>query len=162
MDSSRRASAITLSLALICGTILVSALGIIVSVGLRSIGNAITWLKNEQTDGTTMMLRSEDGEYDSQVLERLRNAKYSLSVWFLEMHKVAEAVDELAVNSNELKMFFPSVFVGMTKEEFARGVYKTELRTKNVSVLFLDIVKYTLFFDENVILFQILCYLYYS
>ena len=141
MDKAWRSSAITLALALIVGGILVGILGIAVSLGLNSIAQAVRWLKNEQTDGTTLSIRNEDGEYDQQVLDRLRNAKYSLSVWFWEMHKVAQAIDELAVNSNELKMFFPSVFVGMTKEEFANGAFKADLRTKNVSVLFLDIVR---------------------
>ena len=113
-----------------------------VFIGLRSIERAVKWLKNEQMDGTTMMIRDDEGELDQEVIERLKNAKYSLSVWFSEMHSIAQAIDELATNNNELKRFFPSVFVGMTKEEFARGVYKTALRSKTVSVLFLDIVKF--------------------
>eukprot|EP01105_Mastigella_eilhardi_P000908 TRINITY_DN11119_c0_g1_i2.p1 TRINITY_DN11119_c0_g1~~TRINITY_DN11119_c0_g1_i2.p1 ORF type:complete len:289 (+),score=64.34 TRINITY_DN11119_c0_g1_i2:307-1173(+) len=89
------------------------------------------------------MLRNEEGDLDWMMLDKLQHAKYSLNVWFLEMHRVATAIDELAADSHELKRFFPSVFVGMTREDFARGAYNADLRTKNVAVLFLDIVKFS-------------------
>lgn len=140
-SEAKQASSIALGLGVAIGIGVNLLLMLVVFIGLRSIERAVKWLKNEQMDGTTMMIRTEDGELDQEAIERLKNAKYSLRVWFSEMHNIAQAIDELATNNNELKRFFPSVFVGMTKEDFARGVYKTGLRNKTVSVLFLDIVK---------------------
>eukprot|EP01105_Mastigella_eilhardi_P021177 TRINITY_DN5102_c0_g1_i2.p1 TRINITY_DN5102_c0_g1~~TRINITY_DN5102_c0_g1_i2.p1 ORF type:complete len:589 (+),score=131.62 TRINITY_DN5102_c0_g1_i2:569-2335(+) len=137
------ASGLVLGFSILFGIATLSCVGAVLVLGLRSITKAVVWLKNDQEDGTSLLVRDEDGEIDKKAMERVTSSGYSLTVWFSEMHHVAAALDQLGENTRELKMFFPSVFVGMTKEDFDQGLHKTRLRTKNVSVIFVDIVKFS-------------------
>ena len=139
--ASNVASGITLAMSIIAGGLLVAALAVTVKIGLTSIKKAVNWLIEDQLDGSAMILRGEDGEFDHGALERIQNAKYNMKVYFSEMNEVGQSVEQLAVSNRELKAFFPSMFVGMSKDEIKRGAHKTDLRFKNVAVMFVDIVK---------------------
>ena len=139
--ASNLASGITLAMSIIAGGLLVVALALTVRIGLYSIKKAVNWLIEDQLDSSALVLRGEDGEFDHSALERMKNAKYSMKVYFSEMNEVGQSVEQLAISNRELKAFFPSMFVGMSKDEIKRGAHKTDLRFKNVAVMFVDIVK---------------------
>lgn len=141
-NDANLASGLTLGAAVLAGAAGVAGVSFLVFTGLRSIKRSVVWLKDDQSDGSTLMLRDEEGEYDSEALRRAKQG-YTLRTWFREMDKIGKSIDDLASNARDLKMFFPSVFVGMSKEDFKRGAHKTTLRTKNVSVMFVDIVKFS-------------------
>ena len=141
-QNSMIASGITLGVTVVCGFVLILALAAAVRLGLNSIKKAVNWLIEDQLDGSALVLRGDDGEYDHSALERMKHAKYEMPVYFSEMNDVGQSVEKLAANNRELKAFFPSMFVGLSKDEIKSGAHKTDLRCKNVAVMFVDIVKY--------------------
>ena len=142
-ESSKTASGAILAVAVVIGAAMVTMLALSVRVGLVSIRRAVNWLIEDQLDGSALMLRGEDGEFDKAAVERLRNANYKMSVYFSEMNAIGKSVEKLAANNRELKAFFPSMFVGLSKDEIKSGAHLTNLRFKNVAVMFVDIVRYS-------------------
>ena len=138
---SNVASGITLALSLFIGGLIVVALASIVFLGLNSIKKAVNWLIEDQLDGSALMLRGEDGEFDKAAVERMAHAKYKMRVYFSEMNAIGQSVERMAINNRELKTFFPSMFVGLSKDEIKSGAHKSNLRFKFVSVMFVDIVR---------------------
>ncbi|KAH3744738.1 hypothetical protein Pelo_13860 [Pelomyxa schiedti] len=134
-------AAVGLIIALTFGVVAVVATVGSVNFGLSRIKKAVKWLHDYQSDGTTLL--SQDDENEGLVSNRDSLKGYKLSVWFSEMDDIADAVDQLAENNHELKKFYPSVFVGMSKADFLAGIHRTGLRYKNVAVLFVDIVKFS-------------------
>lgn len=146
------ASAISFAAAFLFAALGVGLVSLAFWLGLKNIRNSLRWLQDDQADGTNLLLRNEDGEYDCNAISHASGSGYSLQVWFREMDEIGTVLDDLALNNRELKMFFPSIFVGMTKEEFRSGAHKTNLRMKNVSVMFVDIVR---LFKFSLLLFTI-------
>ncbi|KAH3760910.1 hypothetical protein Pelo_7312 [Pelomyxa schiedti] len=148
-STSTRWSALAFALSCFMGSVAIGILTFALAIGLKSIQRSVKWLGDDQKDGTSLALRSDDGNYDSGMLEKVRKKSYSLDVWFKEMHKIAEEVDNVALLNRELKMFFPSVFVGMSPEDFRMGRHRVQLRRKNVAIMFVDIVKFSAICEAN-------------
>eukprot|EP00727_Mastigamoeba_balamuthi_P000056 m51a1_g10047 hypothetical protein (770) ;mRNA; r:35049-37534 len=140
-----RASGAVMGAAVVVGGAAVVVVVGLVLFGLRRIERTVLWLRDDLVDGEALNVRNSDGEVDMMAVLRAqqRQKAYELTVWFSELDRVGTAVDEVAACNRELKLFFPSVFVGMSKEDFDKGVHKTQLRFKNVSVMFVDIVKFS-------------------
>ena len=112
--TSALVSGLTLMVSLVLAALGVALVTAGVWRGLKSIQCSLRWLQDDQTDGTSLVLRGEDGEYDAQAISQVYGGGYRLQVWFKEMDEIGEVLDDLALSNRLINSF--SVFLRILLE----------------------------------------------